>query len=303
MVVADAEVASKWAYFFSRPGDALAASWDKIATTFPRHVGRLDGLLGVAITNTTREAAPLICAGLAVAVAFRAGLFNIGAQGQAMMGALAAAFVGFTVKGLPIFVHLPLVIIVGMARGRRLGRHRRHPQGPHRRPRGDPDHHDELHRGQPAGVLHAAGGVPGARPGGSHLPRPRVDRHHAAARRAPACTSASCSRCSRPRRSGGCSERTKFGINLQAIGLNPNAAATAGASVSNVTMITMALAGGLAGLAGVIDGHRARPADRHPAPDDRHHHRHPRLRRDHRRAARPLTARWAWSSPACCSAR
>ena len=34
MVIADAEVSSKWAYFFSRPGDALAASWDKIARTF-----------------------------------------------------------------------------------------------------------------------------------------------------------------------------------------------------------------------------------------------------------------------------
>lgn len=116
MVVSDAEVAAKWAYFFSRPGDALGASWDKIATTF---YAMWYGSMGnwVNITNTTAEATPLIAAGLAVAIAFRAGLFNIGAQGQAMVGALAAAFVGFTVKGLPIFLHLPLVILVGLITG------------------------------------------------------------------------------------------------------------------------------------------------------------------------------------------
>ena len=116
MVVSDAEVAAKWAYFFSRPGDALGASWDKIATTF---YAMWYGSMGnwVNITNTTAEATPLIAAGLAVAIAFRAGLFNIGAQGQAMVGALAAAFVGFTVKGLPIFLHLPLVILVGLIAG------------------------------------------------------------------------------------------------------------------------------------------------------------------------------------------
>lgn len=47
-------------------------------------------------------------------------------------------------------------------------------------------------------------------------------------------------------------ERTKFGVHLKAVGLNPNAAATAGASVPNVTFLTMAIAGGLAGLGGVI---------------------------------------------------
>lgn len=90
MVVSDVEVAQTWTYFFSRPGDALAASWDKISATFyAMWVGSMGSW--VAITNTTAEAAPLICAGLGVAVAFRAGLFNIGAQGQAMLGALKAS--------------------------------------------------------------------------------------------------------------------------------------------------------------------------------------------------------------------
>jgi len=47
-------------------------------------------------------------------------------------------------------------------------------------------------------------------------------------------------------------ERTRFGLRLQAVGLNPDAAATAGTSVSRVTFTTMALAGGLAGLGGLI---------------------------------------------------
>ena len=100
MVVADIEVASKYAYFFSRPGDALAASWDKISSTFAAMwIGSMGSL--VAITNTTAEAAPLIAGGLAVAIAFRAGLFNIGAQGQLMAGAIAAAATAHVVRDAP----------------------------------------------------------------------------------------------------------------------------------------------------------------------------------------------------------
>ena len=108
MVVSDAEVAAKWAYFFSRPGDALGASWDKIATTF---YAMWYGSMGnwVNITNTTAEATPLIAAGLAVAIAFRAGLFNIGAQGQAIVASMAAAYVGFA-WSLPPVVHLVVAV-------------------------------------------------------------------------------------------------------------------------------------------------------------------------------------------------
>ncbi len=69
------------------------------------------------ISETILAATPLIFTGLAVALGFRSGLFNIGAEGQLYLGALVAAFVGFSIHGLPWFVHLPLVIAVGFLGG------------------------------------------------------------------------------------------------------------------------------------------------------------------------------------------
>jgi len=53
------------------------------------------------------KATPLMFAGLAVAISFKAGLFNIGVEGQYYVGAFCAALVGFSLKGLPMVVHLP----------------------------------------------------------------------------------------------------------------------------------------------------------------------------------------------------
>jgi ABC-type uncharacterized transport system permease subunit len=62
------------------------------------------------------RATPLIFAGLAVAVAFKAGLFNIGVEGQYAIGALCAGYVGYQLSA-PTVVHLPLAILAGMAGG------------------------------------------------------------------------------------------------------------------------------------------------------------------------------------------
>jgi simple sugar transport system permease protein len=62
------------------------------------------------------RATPLIFAGLAVAIAFKAGLFNIGVEGQYAIGALAAGYVGYRLSA-PTVVHLPLAILAGMAGG------------------------------------------------------------------------------------------------------------------------------------------------------------------------------------------
>ena len=59
------------------------------------------------------QSVPYIFAGLAVALGFRAGLFNIGAEGQIGIGWLAAVFVGYSITGLPAYIHLPLTILVG----------------------------------------------------------------------------------------------------------------------------------------------------------------------------------------------
>ncbi len=62
-------------------------------------------------------ATPYIFSGLAVALGFRGGLFNIGVEGQLYMGAAAATFVGFAVKGLPGFIHMPLALLAGIVGG------------------------------------------------------------------------------------------------------------------------------------------------------------------------------------------
>ena len=60
---------------------------------------------------------PYIYAGLAVALGFRAGLFNIGVEGQIAIGAIFATVVGFTIKGLPLIIHLPLAMGAGALGG------------------------------------------------------------------------------------------------------------------------------------------------------------------------------------------
>jgi ABC-type uncharacterized transport system permease subunit len=60
---------------------------------------------------------PYIFAGLAVALGFRSGLFNIGAEGQIFVGAIFATFVGYSVKGLPAIIHIPLALSAGALGG------------------------------------------------------------------------------------------------------------------------------------------------------------------------------------------
>jgi ABC-type uncharacterized transport system permease subunit len=60
---------------------------------------------------------PYILLSLAVAVGFKAGLFNIGAEGQFYIGAISAAFVGQAFHGLPAIIHLPLTLSAGMVGG------------------------------------------------------------------------------------------------------------------------------------------------------------------------------------------
>ncbi len=68
-------------------------------------LARTDSLFSILFKST-----PLILAGLAVAMSFRVNLFNIGVEGQYYIGAFAAAYVGFALRGLPAAVHLPLAL-------------------------------------------------------------------------------------------------------------------------------------------------------------------------------------------------
>lgn len=69
------------------------------------------------------RAIPFIIAGLAVALGFKAGLFNIGAEGQLYMGSILAVWVGFSpiFAGLPLFIHVPLMLVVGVLGGAMWG--------------------------------------------------------------------------------------------------------------------------------------------------------------------------------------
>src|SRR5215211_684043 len=69
------------------------------------------------LAETLVMATPLILGGLAFAVAARAGLFNIGIEGQMVVGGLSAGLVAAWDPGLPIFVHLPLAVLAGMIAG------------------------------------------------------------------------------------------------------------------------------------------------------------------------------------------
>lgn len=69
------------------------------------------------ISESLTIATPYIFAGLGVALGFRGGLFNIGAEGQLFVAGLATAFVGYSITGLPAFIHLPLAMLAGTAMG------------------------------------------------------------------------------------------------------------------------------------------------------------------------------------------
>jgi len=60
---------------------------------------------------------PYIFGGLAVALGFRSGVFNIGVEGQIFIGAITSAFVGYSITGLPAIVHIPLALLAGALGG------------------------------------------------------------------------------------------------------------------------------------------------------------------------------------------
>src|SRR5205814_3192571 len=81
--------------------------------------GLWEGSLGRprSISDTLVRATPYLFAGLAVALAFKGGLFNIGVEGQITIGSLASAFVGYSVQGVPFPFHLLLAIVAGLLAG------------------------------------------------------------------------------------------------------------------------------------------------------------------------------------------
>ncbi|WP_435299585.1 ABC transporter permease [Timonella sp. A28] len=124
IAAANAEVQRTAGYLFSRPTDFFTAVWDSVygaysalfrgaiydseAETFVRKVK--------PITETLTAATPLIFAGLGLGIGFRSGLFNIGAQGQVILGAVVSAYIGFAFH-LPVGLHLLLAVLGGFLAG------------------------------------------------------------------------------------------------------------------------------------------------------------------------------------------
>lgn len=83
------------------------------------YVALLKGSVGSinAISETLTAAVPLVLAGLGLALGFRAGLFNIGAEGQILMGGMAAVIAGFSFPGLPFLILMPLCLLAGALAG------------------------------------------------------------------------------------------------------------------------------------------------------------------------------------------
>lgn len=118
VVIFDPDVQRTGGYLFASPGDFFHEAWrafsdfftalirgsifDWQQSTFARAIRPL--------TESVVRATPLIIAGLAVAVSFTAGLFNIGVQGQLIMGALVGGFIGFA-WDLPIVLHVVVAMI------------------------------------------------------------------------------------------------------------------------------------------------------------------------------------------------
>jgi general nucleoside transport system permease protein len=69
------------------------------------------------LQQTLLQATPLILVGLAVAFAFRAGMFNIGGQGQYTVGAIVAVWVGSSFNGMPSLLHIVFAIVAAAAAG------------------------------------------------------------------------------------------------------------------------------------------------------------------------------------------
>jgi len=209
------------------------------------------------LTEGLRIATPYIFAGLAVAFGFRGGLFNIGAEGQYFIGGLATVFVGYSVKGLPWFIHLPLALVAGMAGGAiwaAIAGFLKAKVGAHEVINTIMLNYIAF---QLADYLLQVGG-PMARPGDSRPISPAIEVSAYLPQLFPNNLSITIN-------AGLILAlvavavvywllfKTTLGFEIRAVGANPRAARTAGISVARSFVVAMAISGALAGLAGAHD--------------------------------------------------
>lgn len=215
---------------------------------------------------TFRNMTPLILSGLAVAFAFKSGLFNIGVQGQLIMGSVVAAWIGFAVKGLPPLLHVTLAIVAAVLAGALWG-------AIPGALKAFADAHEVITTimlnyiaMQFAGWLISTGSADGTIKAG---PLSNPEASDAIARTPPILESARLPVIYTVPPNFTLHigifiaiiatilvmfllYRTTFGFQLRMVGFSPSAARYAGVNVKRMTILTLAISGALAGLAGGI---------------------------------------------------
>jgi ABC-type uncharacterized transport system permease subunit len=131
----DPTVLHAWGAFFSAPGAAISAAWHSVSAAYsalfegailnPNTInaafhGGSFGAIFYPLSQTASQATPLVLTGLSVAIAFRAGLFNIGAAGQWIGGAIVVTYLGFAIS-LPPVIHAIVCLIGGFIGGAVIG--------------------------------------------------------------------------------------------------------------------------------------------------------------------------------------
>nr|WP_229789619.1 ABC transporter permease [Pilimelia terevasa] len=265
-VLADPAARAAYGYLLDRPGDALGRTGAVLGGAYgslargalldPAVLGRWwDGAATwqqvlYPISETLAYATPLILTGLAVALAFRGGLFNIGAQGQATLGVLGAGLAGILLP-LPAGLHLVAAVAAGALGGAAWG----WVAGQLKARTGAHEVITTIMLNYVAfalltWVIHQPGVQDPARTdlvsrpvaGGAQLPRlsgPEL-RWDVGLLVALAATAGV----------AWLLRRSTAGFALRVVGANPDAARTAGIGVGGTYVLVMALAGGLAGLGG-----------------------------------------------------
>ncbi len=205
-----------------------------------------------ALINNIMKATPLILTGLAVGFGFRAGLFNIGANGQLIIGALLATYVGAHMSTFPFYLSIPLTLAVGMVGGALWAAI----AGWLKVARGAHEVITTIMLNYVAvfianfvvnGPFQAPGGVPKS---------PEI----AYSARFPDLLTTGATWLSAGIFVALAAvavvyviiEKTKTGYEVKAVGLNPYAAEYGGISISKNTILAMAISGALAGLAGTM---------------------------------------------------
>ena len=207
---------------------------------------------GYGIGQLLFKTTPLIFTGLAVAVALRAGLFNIGAEGQLTVGAFFTALVGAHVAALPSLCAVPLALAAGAVGGALIGAI----AGALKAWRGA---HEVINTIMLNFIVRAAMVGVGAHffeqeqihtvPIAASARLPRL-AHWIAALHGSAANGALLLALAVAVAVWWLVERTPGGFRLRAVGASPDAAATSGISVPRVQLSAMALSGAIAGLVG-----------------------------------------------------